>query len=382
MAQYMEKSMSVSARVDVRSMAVMALWLQDNKFQIPTRSGLVGQAVKMVEQNLLVQRPDLAVDSIEHAFDILQSLGLAPVNQQAANTMQSRLMMEQAVKQGLMDHKEMHSRLTRSYAQEKGLDKMNREQQVQADMAGIFTSVASSDGGSGPAEQTDDDRLALVMKSMLERGKSLDEATAEVEKLKAKWALANEEQAQEVKQSQKQKVQDYAENMNLLKQAQPQKVEKTQEQRVELGIKLHAKMWFKELLKSKSKRLSLEWLNGQMLNNFAGPQINMPLADQQSQEAMLGMIVAEAQAMYEQADVVKLQAEQQALEDAMLAEQQARHEQVVEPQVVTEPQAAEPEPEPAITSLDASEPDFMTKYAKREAKKLAELKAGLSGLPS
>jgi len=281
-----------------------------------------------------------------------------------------------------MDHKEMHSRLTRSYAQEKGLDKMNREQQVQADMAGIFTSVASSDGGSGPAEQTDDDRLALVMKSMLERGKSLDEATAEVEKLKAKWALANEEQAQEVKQSQKQKVQDYAENMNLLKQAQPQKVEKTQEQRVELGIKLHAKMWFKELLKSKSKRLSLEWLNGQMLNNFAGPQINMPLADQQSQEAMLGMIVAEAQAMYEQADVVKLQAEQQALEDAMLAEQQARHEQVVEPQVVTEPQAAEPEPEPAITSLDASEPDFMTKYAKREAKKLAELKAGLSGLPS
>jgi hypothetical protein len=312
-----ENTIVVSVRMDARDLAVLIRWWRKQMGDQPmSTSGLVKESLGVLVDMGIKQWPELAVESQQEAYDEIE---------------QSRL----------------NVRSTRSRrAMGRGLQ---REQ---------ATFGAGSERYDQPIGGSINNTILEVNKKyngMLQQGMGQDELEA--------WRsgeLARIKQAEDdTKTRQQETITTWSDNEQASKREQTTSEEKTEEQRIELGIRLHAELWFKQLLKDKTKQPTLEWLNNQMISNFDKPPISVPL-NEQEREGTLAMIVSMAEQMYANADVAKLKADNQAQADEMMAQKEAKQE---------------------TKSLDASKPDFMEQYKKREQDKLNKLKAGLGGDP-
>jgi hypothetical protein len=116
--EFLERSMTVSTRVDARALAELAKWQLKQGLGIGTRSKLVAQAVQVLAQTAVAQHPELRTETLEQAYQELSEFGLAPVSRQALQAMSRGLATEHLMlnHDSDRDMQTLGRRLERSYA--------------------------------------------------------------------------------------------------------------------------------------------------------------------------------------------------------------------------------------------------------------------------
>ena len=74
----LEKSFSASVRVDARDLAVTGRWMREAGVGQPTRSGVLGFALRTMADSITEKEPERTVTSIQEAFQELLSMDMAP----------------------------------------------------------------------------------------------------------------------------------------------------------------------------------------------------------------------------------------------------------------------------------------------------------------
>jgi len=190
MAGVFEKSFSASVRVDARDLAIVARWMQANGQRV-TRSGILGQALKVVAQGIVEQEPTLDVDTLEKAYTELAMLRLAPQSAQGLLSMARALQTEQMAQSGNMEF--VVNRLT-NMARGQGLE---REEVKRNVMAGV-DELAQEGRRRGIAEQLgieegDVDMLNQAVNAMRQTGMAQEEIENRKSALIATYRKANNE---------------------------------------------------------------------------------------------------------------------------------------------------------------------------------------------
>ena len=85
--EFLDRSMTVSARVDARALAELAKWQMKQGLQARTRSKLIALAVRQLADAITSQWPELKTPTLEQAYCELQEMNLAPVSMQAMQSM-------------------------------------------------------------------------------------------------------------------------------------------------------------------------------------------------------------------------------------------------------------------------------------------------------
>jgi len=74
----LEKSFSASVRVDARDLAVTGRWMREAGVGQPTRSGVLGFALRTLADSIIDREPERTITSIQEAFKELVELDMAP----------------------------------------------------------------------------------------------------------------------------------------------------------------------------------------------------------------------------------------------------------------------------------------------------------------
>jgi len=314
MAIKRENTLVVTARIDARDLATVVKWWTKTLGGRPnSMSFLVKEVIGQMADIMVREHPDVLVDSQQEAFEVIEASMLN------ARTSKS----QRAISRGL--------------------------QREQATIGAGFSQYDEV-GERKPAKDPFIE-LNEICLGMLKQGVSFEEVELtrknRTEQLLAEKAAKQAEQQTTVEQGIK-----WA---NEQRAGLADKPQLSDEQRLALGIRLHAELWVSELVKPKSSRQSLNWLKFQMIKNFGKPPISLELEDPNKQNEMLELVVDEANRQFAQIDLAAIEAER----EAKLAAQQAKH-----------------------ISGDDQTPEQLAEYArKRDEAQLAKLKS-MPAVPS
>ena len=182
MYELMERSMVVSARVDARALAVVARYIMDAGQYPKSKSNVVGQAMKIVANSIVEQQPELAIESVEHAYTALVRMGLAPASKQAMQAIGRSMSIESSlnVNNGeLADMNSIEKRVTRMYAGQ-GYGGPELREKVNEEMSRM-TSHANQHMGQGSDEDPEESLKNKTDDMALEALKKLGHSDEEIE---------------------------------------------------------------------------------------------------------------------------------------------------------------------------------------------------------
>jgi hypothetical protein len=194
MAGIFEGSFAASVRVDARDLAVMAGWMRDNQQKV-TRSGIVGQALKVVARSVLEQEPERKVETLEQAYTKLDELGLAPQSTRGLLNMARALQTEHMAQSGNMESVIKH---LRHVATGSGLAKQDMQMSVAQEVMDMSTTQRAP--SMAQKLDIDDDDMEMLNEAtsmMRRRGDSAEDIDIARDKLVGSYQQRNRQKERE-----------------------------------------------------------------------------------------------------------------------------------------------------------------------------------------
>jgi hypothetical protein len=194
MAGIFEGSFAASVRVDARDLAVMAGWMRDNQQKV-TRSGVIGQALKVVARSVLEQEPERQVETLEQAYTKLDELGLAPQSTRGLLNMARSLQTEHMAQSGNMESVIKHLRHVATGSGMAGQDMQMSVAQEVMDMS--TTQRAPSMAQKLDIDDDDMEMLNEATSMMRRRGDSTEDIDIARDKLIGSYQQRNRQKERE-----------------------------------------------------------------------------------------------------------------------------------------------------------------------------------------
>jgi len=343
MYEFMERSMVVSSRVDARALATIAKWMQQNGQYVKSKSAVVSYAIKMVAASVTNQQPEMAINTMEEAYNELVRHGLAPVSAQANRAMGRAMGVEQQLNgsDGLADLGMVQKMATRMYAGQ-GYARDELQTKVSNTMADVVNHANQQQAEAeaiDPFELDDDDMHRQALEMMMQR-----ESPERVAEWEHQWLADKPERIAKAKATRQQDQQEAqaARTAQAIEDNQNNKVEKeelTFEQRKAKLTTGLAKSWRTNVIERPKKQ---QWDMPRFLVEVK--VVTDHLGWEPTSEELMDWL-----------DEIKELAE---LEHEKRSATSVTH------------------------SLDATDPNFMKDYEKRDKARKAAEKAALSGPPS